>query len=74
MINSPTLFQYFFTFKIKYFAHFLLKNIILHQKLHINHQKNVLFFDFPDTLRLSLYDFYFSIFVCVSNQNCFVQL
>ena len=73
MINSPTLFQYLFTFKTTHFAHFLLKNIILHQKLHTNHKKkNVLFFDFPDTLRLSLYDCYFSIFVCVSNQNCLV--
>ena len=52
--NNLMLFQYFFAFRTIQILSFLLKNIILHQKLHIVHQKNFSqffeFFDFPDTL------------------------
>lgn len=74
MINSPTLFQYFFTFKIKYFAHFLLKNIILHQKLHKHHEnkfyqlfENILTFQIP--LGYPLISVIFSLFVFFQNTN-----
>ena len=42
--------------KLYRFCHFLSRNIILHQKLHINHKKKSLswrYFDLPDTLSFS---------------------
>ena len=51
--NNLMLFQYSFTFKIAQILSFLLKNIVLHQKLVINHQNIYIYiyFNFPDTLR-----------------------
>ena len=37
--NNPMLFQYFLRLKLHRFCHFLLKNFMLYQKLHIYHQK-----------------------------------
>ena len=40
------LFQYFLPSKLHKFCHFLLKNIVIRQKLHLDHQKkNFQFFE-----------------------------
>ena len=62
--NNPMLVQYFFLpSEAHKWCHFLLKNIILYQKLHINHWKKIVlvfwrYSDIPDTLRFSPCSYY----------------